>query len=208
MVWYEEEVKRVENIKNTLQYQPKTIFYGSSSIRLWTTLYEDFKEFQPVNLGFGGSTLEACVYFFDRIMQPYQKYNPDHMVVYAGDNDLGDGKNADQVFASFKVLLNKVQQCFPGMQFTYISIKPSISRRSIIGNIRRANQLIQEHLDTCGPGYFFVDIFDKMLDASGNPVPGLFDADGLHLSPAGYTVWKDVLLTHISLNVEGSLTRL
>lgn len=98
MFWYKDEIERVEKERNKLEYEPGMIFYGSSSIRLWDTLYKDFAMFYPINLGFGGSTLEACVWFFERIMQPFK---PNHIVVYAGDNDLGDGKKPEQVFSSF-----------------------------------------------------------------------------------------------------------
>ncbi|MEO6849327.1 MAG: GDSL family lipase, partial [Mucilaginibacter sp.] len=70
MFWYEDEVKNLEKVVLKLGYEAETLFYGSSSIRLWTTLYKDFDNIKPVNLGFGGSTLAACVWFFDRIMKP------------------------------------------------------------------------------------------------------------------------------------------
>lgn len=208
MIWYEEDVKNIERVKNNLAYRPKTIFYGSSSIRLWTSLYRDFKDFQPVNLGFGGSTLAACVWFFDRVMKPYQQYQPEHLIVYAGDNDLGDGKRPEEVFGYFKHLLAQVHQYFPGILFTYISIKPSLSRSNLLAEIRYTNSLIKQQIEKSGPGHFFVDVYSKMIDASGNPLPDLFDADGLHLNPKGYEIWKEAVLTHISLNVENSLTRL
>lgn len=208
MIWYEEDVKGIENNIHTLGYAPKTIFYGSSSIRLWKTLYEDFKEYQPVNLGFGGSTLAACVWFFDRVMKPYQQYQPEHFIVYAGDNDLGDGRKPEEVFASFKQLLAQVHQYFPGITFTFISIKPSIKRRGLMGEIKYTNKLIKQEIEANSPGHFYIDVYSKMIDDWGNPRPELFDEDGLHLSPKGYDIWREAVLTHISLNVESSLTRL
>ena len=66
------------------------VFYGSSSIRLWITLAEDFDP-RVLNLGFGGSTLEACDYFFSRLVMPV---SPRSLLLYAGDNDLGDGRES------------------------------------------------------------------------------------------------------------------
>src|SRR6218665_2997296 len=102
MDWYEEEVQRVEREKKKLSYTPKVIFYGSSSINLWPELYTNFRAFDPLNLGFGGSTLESCVWYFDRIMAGL---HPEHIVCYAGDNDLGDGKKAEEVVRQFKQLM-------------------------------------------------------------------------------------------------------
>ena len=59
MIWYENEVQRLEKERAALTYEPKLLFYGSSSIRLWDSLNDDFADYQPVNLGFGGSTLAA-----------------------------------------------------------------------------------------------------------------------------------------------------
>jgi len=205
MVWYEDEVKRVEKESSKLAYNPKAIFYGSSSMRLWKNLYEDFKEYEPINLGFGGSTLAACVWFFDRIMENLQ---PDQIIVYAGDNDLGDGRNPEEVYIFFEQLLVCIQKYFPQIPFTFISIKPSIRRRNIRDQICYTNTLIREAIEKSGPNNYFVNVYDKMVDAAGNPLPDLYDPDGLHLSPKGYELWKSTLLTHISLNVEGALTQL
>lgn len=205
MIWYEEDVRKIEQEKNRLSYQPKTIFYGSSSIRLWPNLYEDFKEYQPINLGFGGSTLAACVWFFERVIKPFQ---PEHLVLYAGDNDLGDGRHPEEVFIFFQQMQEYVHQYFPGIFFTYISVKPSVARRNIGNQIMYTNKLIKEYIEQAGPGHFFVNVYDKMLDGAGNPNQSLFDSDGLHMNGKGYAIWKDTVLTHISLNVESSLTRL
>ena len=195
MIWYEDEVTRVEQEKNKLSYTPKTIFYGSSSMRLWKNLYEDFKAYEPINLGFGGSTLAACVWFFDRIMDNLQ---PEKIIVYAGDNDLGDGRNPEEVFIFFEQLQASIQRCFPNIAFTFISIKPSIRRMNIKDKICYTNSLIKDAVEKSGPGNYFVNIYDKMVDTAGNPLPDLYDPDGLHLSPKGYELWKNIVLTHIS----------
>src|SRR5687767_11221929 len=57
------------------------LFIGSSSIRLWKTLAEDFPEHEVINRGFGGSQIADSVYFVDRMVVPYQ---PKKIVMYAG----------------------------------------------------------------------------------------------------------------------------
>src|SRR5208337_3077981 len=54
------EVRWLERTRNLgLVDPPPVAFYGSSSIRLWETLQEDFPGIGVVNLGFGGSSLAA-----------------------------------------------------------------------------------------------------------------------------------------------------
>lgn len=194
MIWYEEEVKRVEAEKAKLGYEPKTVFYGSSSIRLWTRLYEDFKPFEPVNLGFGGSTLAACVWFFERILCPYQ---PERIVFYAGDNDLGDGRHPEEVAIFFAQLTAQLHQWFPDVHFYFISIKPSLARWDLINNIRYANQLVKAAIDKAGPSFHYINIGDSMLNDAGKPQADLFEQDGLHLSDKGYGIWNKIVQDYL-----------
>ena len=169
--------------------QNPVAFYGSSTIRLWETLVPDLGNARALNLGFGGSTLEACAHFFERIVLPVE---PCSLVVYAGDNDLGDGRTPQQVLAFFRALAAKVERHLAGIEFAFISIKPSPARWTIADRIRRTNSLIRHDIETLPRGYF-IDLFDAMLDKNGVPQKKLFDADGLHLSPAGYRLWAQEL---------------
>src|SRR5579862_5101331 len=73
------------------------VFYGSSSIRLWSTLEGDFPLYSVLNRGFGGSTLAECAVVFDRIVAPC---SPGTLIVYAGDNDLDQGHLPEMVLGS------------------------------------------------------------------------------------------------------------
>jgi len=202
MEWYEEEIQRVEQEINRLDYYPHMLFYGSSSIRLWENLYTDFKPFYPVNLGFGGSTLEACVIFFQRIMEPY---NPRHLIIYAGDNDLGDGKKPAEVHDFFIQLCESINECFGKVPLSYISIKPSLHRWQINDAIQYTNLLIQQTITRHINHMHFVDVYSGMIGNDGLPLQKLYADDGLHLSNEGYALWKNILLTHISSNNDSSL---
>lgn len=201
MEWYEDEIQHLEKKIATITYQPQLIFYGSSSIRLWEDIDDDFKTYHPLNLGFGGSTLEACVYFYKRIFRSLQ---PQQLVIYAGDNDLGDGKTPAQVYNYFTHLNRLIETYSLGLPVFFISIKPSFSRWHINEEIKYTNRLIEEFINN-KESVYYIDIYSKMIDANGFPLKQLYDADGLHLSPEGYTVWKKVLLTYISSNVDSSL---
>jgi len=190
MFWYEDEVKRLEAIRMQKGYNAETIFYGSSSIRLWDTLGDDFKELSPVNMGFGGSTLAACVWFFDRIMPGYQ---PKRLVVYAGDNDLGDGRHPEEVFIFFQQLAVRVQSRFGNLPCYYISLKPSISRHYLIDQFRFTNGLIEKEIADNLTNWRYIDVFNPMLNVGGQPQPHFFLDDGLHLSTAGYALWKTTI---------------
>ncbi len=219
MTWYEDEIHQLENKvralsavhesshsngvapnrdglgRSTVVLDADThpvVFYGSSSIRLWTTLAADFPNVNLLNLGFGGSTLEACVWFFDRVLAPA---SPRSVVLYAGDNDLGDGRSAEDVHRFFCAFAQKINQELPGVPLSFLTVKISPARWNIAPKIRRTNELITQEIGKY-PDFQIVDTTTPLLDPAGRPRRDLFENDGLHLSPAGYRVWEKVLQQH------------
>lgn len=192
MEWYEAEVGALEQTlagRGNGNHPP--VFYGSSSIRLWETLAEDIDP-SILNLGFGGSTLEACAYFYSRLVKPL---HPRSLFVYAGDNDLGNGCSPEAVLNSFRSLASQIAESEGPVPFGFGSIKPSPARFPILDRIRRSNDLIHREIAEI-PGGYYVDIFSSMLDASGNPRHDYYMDDGLHLNREGYRLWADILLAY------------
>lgn len=157
-------------------------------------MYQDFAELKPINLGFGGSTLAACVWFFERIMTTVT--TPQRFVVYAGDNDLGDGRHPTEVLLFYRQLIRLVRDRFGAIPCFFVSIKPSIQRWEIIDSIRTANELIREETGKDTQQHY-IDIFPHMVNYQGYPRKSLFEADGLHLSGDGYAIWKKLISEHI-----------
>lgn len=195
MEWYQAEVRDLEGRIAQRGLNRPIVFYGSSSIRLWTTLAEDIGSDQVLNLGFGGSTLEACVYFFDRLVTAAR---PSSLVVYAGDNDLGDGRTPAMVLGYFQALAGKVAAALPDIPFSFISIKPSPARAGILDRIVQTNGSIAAEIAK-QPNAHYIDVFPAMLGADGKPRTELFQADGLHLSAEGYRLWTKIVLERRNL---------
>lgn len=191
MDWYEQEVSELErstNLRNTPE-QP-VVFYGSSSIRMWDTLSEDLGSDRVVNRGFGGSTLEACVYFFERLVSPM---HPASLILYAGDNDLGDGCSVGQVTDRFSRFLVKLDACDPGMPFGFLGIKPSPSRAALTEKIAAANAEIRRLMSVRNGSGVFIETAGNMLDRAGRPRAEYYLPDGLHLSREGYKLWARLI---------------
>jgi lysophospholipase L1-like esterase len=189
MEWYEPEVQELQRtVADRVNGNRPPVFYGSSSIRLWTTLAEDFDP-RVLNLGFGGSTLEACRHFFPRLVPPA---HPRSVLLYAGDNDLGDGRSPEAVFTDFRGLADQLFDALGPIPFGFISVKLSPARRMIGDRIRTLNELVHSEIESRPSGYY-VDVFPAMLNESGIPRIELFQADGLHLSRQGYRLWGRLL---------------
>lgn len=162
------------------------VFVGSSSIRLWPALAQDFPFVHIVQRGFGGSQLADATRYADRIVIPYR---PRLVVLYAGDNDINAGRTAQQVYDDYLAFVARVRRDLPGQRIAFISIKPSPARASQIDTARAANALIRDHAAK-GKGLVFIDVFTPMLGPDGAPDPGLFGPDRLHLNAAGYALWR------------------
>ena len=171
------------------------LFVGSSSIRLWSNLEQSF-ETQPVVIkrGFGGSRLADCVQHLNQLVIPYR---PRLVVVYAGDNDLAEGATAEQVRERFQAFVDGVRAALPHTRIAYLSIKPSPLRAALIPTVQRANALIEGYTRTV-PGLDYIDVYSKMIDLDGSPRPELYADDRLHLSAAGYALWKQEIAGHLT----------
>jgi lysophospholipase L1-like esterase len=189
---YEPEVRALERENQARPPPPgAVVFYGSSSIRLWTSLASDFAGVRVVNRGFGGSTLAACSWFFWRVVRAIPARS---IVFYAGDNDLADGEPPSRVLEQLGQLLRQVDLAFGPMPFGFISIKPSPARWHLIDRIHAVNAGARKLVEA-RPRGVFVDVVPAML-SGGSPRPELFEPDGLHLSAKGYALWRDLLLRH------------
>ena len=193
MQWYESDVRALEAARANRPPVPNpVVFYGSSTLRLWTTMASDLANPRALNLGFGGSTLAACVHFFERLVVPE---HPSAVILYAGDNDLGDGGSPDEVASLFSSFTRKLESELGSLPFAFISIKPSPARANILDRIRRANSLIESQISRIAHA-FYIDIFDSMLGPDESVRPDLFQPDGLHLNTAGYQLWTKLLLPY------------
>ena len=165
------------------------LFVGSSSIRLWKTLAQDFPEWKVINRGFGGSEIADSIAFADRIVLPYR---PKTIVLYAGDNDIAGGKSPEQVFADFKAFVQRTRPALPKTKIAFISIKPSPARWRLAEKIQAANQMIRNF---CGQNdnLIYMDVFNPMLGADGRPRAELFVEDQLHMNPKGYALWSGII---------------
>lgn len=161
------------------------VFVGSSSIRVWKTLTEDFPAYHVLNRGFGGSHIIDSVHFAQRIVTPYE---PKMIVFYAGTNDLADGKSPEALLAEYQAFVAQVRAKLPTTPIAFISVAPAPSRWSNVENIRKTNALIAQFSKT-DSNLKFIDIFPLMLDKKGEPRPELFVDDQLHMNPAGYAIW-------------------
>lgn len=170
------------------------LFVGSSSIRMWHGLETAFDLPVPVRRrGVGGSCLYEWADWGLSLILPHR---PRLLLVYAGENDLTEGRSPHDLLASLIRLSDRVRADLPDTRVAYMAIKPSPSRMAWLGAMREANQLIQTWL-LASPNMDYVDVHTAMIDNDGQPRPELFVRDQLHLSAEGYALWRQIVSAHL-----------
>jgi lysophospholipase L1-like esterase len=191
---YEDDILAFERT-DAEKYPPPgcAVFTGSSSIRGWRTLREDFAEMDVVNRGFGGSHISDCIHYAPRIVV---QYHPTAVVLYAGDNDVAGGKSAETVLADFREFVRTVHGRIGPRAIYFVSIKPSLARWELWPEMQRANELVRGWAAEQDAVYY-IDIATPMLGEDGKPRPELFVEDGLHLNEEGYELWTEAVKPEI-----------
>lgn len=191
--WEAEIRKFEESDRQNPPARGAVLFVGSSSIRLWQSLAEDFPGVGVINRGFGGSEIADSTFYVERIVTPYR---PQMVVLYAGDNDLANGKTPRQVFDDYKAFVSRVRRKLPAAKIAFISIKPSPARASLLRSQKDANGLIKEYASR-DKRLIYIDVFNPMLGGDGSPRPELFGPDRLHMNEEGYRLWKSVIAPYL-----------
>jgi lysophospholipase L1-like esterase len=168
------------------------LFVGSSSIRLWRTLAQDFPDLPVVNRGFGGSQVADSWTYADRIIFPYR---PKQVIIYAGTNDLNDKKKPEIVFGDFVALVKKIRKGAPGARIGFIAAAPTHARWGIIEQFKEFNSLVKAYCQRHNVDY--IDVYPLMLGLDGKPKNDIFVKDGLHLNENGYAIWREAVAPYL-----------
>jgi lysophospholipase L1-like esterase len=168
------------------------VFTGSSYIRRWTNLVEDFPGKPVINRGFGGCHLADVYAYADRIIIPYA---PREVVIYAGGNDINSGMAPELVFGDFVALMVKLRAALPNSKLVFISCPPSPKRWAQTEKIKTVNALIAEY--SREHGITFVNTFPLMIGPDGLPRADIYVEDNLHMNTKGYAVWRAAVAPYL-----------
>ncbi|MFD0765523.1 GDSL-type esterase/lipase family protein [Mucilaginibacter lutimaris] len=171
------------------------LFTGSSSIRKWTDLEKRFAGKPIIRRGVGGCTIEQLVnYYTPYILYPYQ---PRKIFIYAGENDIAEGKTGKFTARQFYRLWAMIKQNLPNAEIYYMAIKPSPSRAKYFSEVRIANSLVRSFIKKRKHTHF-IDVASVILDpVTRKPDTSLFESDMLHLNSKGYDKWQAVLAPYV-----------
>jgi lysophospholipase L1-like esterase len=158
------------------------VFVGSSTIKRWKSLSDDFPGHNVINHGFGGSQIIDAAHFADRIIIPHQ---PKMVFLRSGGNDIHAGKTPQQVFGDYKEFVAKVRAKLPDTTIVFIGLSPAPVRWEEREANKQLNALVEEYTRQT-PGLKYIEAYAMTVAADGQPRRDLFVADQLHFNAEGY----------------------
>jgi lysophospholipase L1-like esterase len=170
------------------------VFTGSSTIAHWKFLADDMAPLPVVNRGINGARLSQIAHYADQLVLPHR---PRAVVLYAGENDLAGflwsrRQSPEEVLAAFQSLCEKIHARLPDVAVDFISIKPTRARAASAAAFQRANALVKQAC-AADPRLNFIDAVPALLGADGQPLPDVFEVDGIHLNNEGYRILTSVV---------------
>ena len=183
----DEIIKFADQDRETTPLACAVLFVGSSSIRLWASLAQDMAPLPVINRGFGGSKISEVNLYFDRIVTPYR---PRAIVFYAGENNLDANEAPAAVVEQFRQFVELKRSRLGKTPVFYISAKPSKLRFNQLARQAELNNAVRA-LAASSSDLTYIDVVSPML-VNGQP-RDIYVEDGLHMSPAGYLIWRGLV---------------
>lgn len=174
------------------------LFAGSSSIRLWETLADDFAGYRVFRRGFGGALLSEVLHFAPRIILPYR---PKQVILYGGSLDLRHGSDPADVLHTLLQLTSLIRTELPQTRVSFISLKPSLAKWDSIELDMQVNRLVQQQA-AAEPSLDFIDIVSPMTAENTPPPARYFVADRNHLSREGYALWAETIRPYLQAEAD------
>tara|TARA_R110002049_G_scaffold62748_1_gene167311 strand:+ start:34197 stop:34907 length:711 start_codon:yes stop_codon:yes gene_type:complete len=186
---FQEDVnKRALEIDAAGWEKGSAVFTGSSSVRMWKNLQDQFPDVSIINSAFGGSQADQLLLHLDKTVL---RYAPAQIFIYEGDNDINAGQEISAIMKNLDELTTNIHMRYPNALVHLIAAKPSPSRWDKKTSYEALNDLIRQYATT-HDNVFFVNVWDIMLDDTGKPRADIFIEDNLHMNEKGYELWKEI----------------
>ena len=205
--------KSVVAYENTPIQEDMILFYGDSAFTRWKTMEQDIrrKDGSPavVNHGFGTSTAEELLYYYDRLVKPWK---PRALVINVFSNDRDVAYTPDEIMTLLARLLEWARKDFPGIKFYLCEVRPlalGIKERAVwhmqwhrhqLDFNKLAAQYCAEHDDCKLVSYINHPLFFDDPENIGDYYKirtDTFISDQVHLNEKGYELFKEFWLEQL-----------
>jgi lysophospholipase L1-like esterase len=179
---------------------PKNLIFIGDSLTQWFDWQRRFSDYNVVNLGISGETVEGLLARRERIRSQIE--NPDFIFLMTGINNIANEQY--DITESYREIVRNLATWYKKTRIVVQSILP-VDLAWISNNvIQNANR----HLDLIAREYQaeYLDIHSSFTDSKGNPRKGFLSDDGVHLANKGYEAWAEVVDRFLKQNRQAEYT--
>ena len=173
-----------ERVAKSVDEKERAVFFGDSLTARndWAAMYP---EFEVKNAGVGSNTTKNMLGRVNEIIE----WQPDLVFIMGGINDLAQGSDSSQIVANIKEIITQIQSELPSVKIYLQSVLPTDEK--LVKNSKVVE--LNNDLESLGgsTGVQFVNLYPYFYGADQIKTE-LYDG-GVHLSAAGYSVWKNGL---------------
>lgn len=182
------------------------LFIGDSYVdtAFWSSFDVDFPS-DAINLGVGGTKID---YWKEQAATLATLYNPEHIIIHIGVNDINDGDlSGSVVLPNLVTLIEALNALYPDAGIHFVSIEPNNYKPTNFAQYQIVNAGI-EALALETDYLHYIDTVTPLGGEAGYEVAQYFIPDGLHLNPDGYGLWVRAIKLSLGIDVvetEGNL---
>lgn len=169
------------------------LFIGSSSIRMWKNIKSYFPGYPVLSRGFGGAWMSDVLYHMQNLVL---NYKPKQIVLYAGENDLSNGRTPEALLEDVKTFVRMTDIHLPGVPILLLSIKPSPFSSRILKKQHQYNSALSEYAKT-KKQLKYIDVASVLLNKDGIPIDSFYMKDRLHMQNNAYEEWAKILTPYL-----------
>ncbi len=183
--------------KDLREKNPQLVFIGDSITDGWDkgVLNENFGNWNPVNLGIFGDTIQNLHWRIKR--SALAEVRPKVIVQLIGINNYGK-YSIDEIIAGNAALVKTLHEMTPETKILLMGLFPKGRTNQDLENNDKGIVPINEGLAKLADNqhFFFLNIRDQLLEPNGSISPKVFP-DGLHPNKEGYIRWARAILPTI-----------
>ena len=210
-----ENLRRYDKTCEKFESQPieknMILFYGSSGFTRWKPEYDHrpleedirMKDGSPaaINHGFGGSTIEEGLYYYHRMVRPWE---PRAIVLRFFPNDVARGYTPMEILYLLSRFCDWARADFPGVKLYLCDAMPHkrfINSKMWQRIAHQFNKLLKEYCDlnedctyvsqSAWPGFY-----EDPADAGdySKVRQDIWVSDDMHFTQEGYDIYRDLFL--------------
>lgn len=175
---------------DTLSNSDSEIVFLGDSLTDLCEWHEFFRSFEIKNRGICGDTTEGILNRLDEIVES----KPNKLFLLIGINDINQGRTVEDIFNSYKQILERVKNKTPETKIFVQSILPVNSQKFPNHAVNEKIVQLNARLRLLANDFLlqYIDLFSSFLD-SNHELDEQYTTDGIHLNGSGYLRWKEII---------------